>query len=74
MDSEEDTGDEDLITDSVEDINEDEAADLRAKLQAKGGDKKYDTKRMGKEGLKNLMTLLKKKTQNSQTIKKVKNS
>ena len=52
MDSEEDTGDEDLITDSVEDINEDEAADLRAKLQAKGGDKKYDTKRMGKEGLK----------------------
>lgn len=52
MDSEEDTGNQDLITDSVGDINEDEAADLRAKLQAKGGDKKYDTKRMGKEGLK----------------------
>ena len=45
-------GDEELLTDEVEDINEDEAADVRAKLQAKKGDKEYDTKRMGKEGLK----------------------
>ena len=56
MDSEEEKvkGDdsEELLTDEVEDINEDEAADTRAKLQAKAGDKTYDTKRMGKEGLK----------------------
>jgi hypothetical protein len=56
MDSEEekvdDKDNEELLTDEVEDINEDEAADTRAKLQAKAGDTKYDTKRMGKEGLK----------------------
>jgi hypothetical protein len=56
MDSEEEkVGDEDgkeLLADEVGDINEDEAADVRAKLQAKKGGKEYDTKRMGKEGLK----------------------
>lgn len=55
MDSEKEkvTGDseEELLTDEVEDINEDEAADTREKLKAKAGDTKYDTKRMGKEGL-----------------------
>ena len=56
MDSEEEKvdgqSDEELLTDEIEDINEDEAADTREKLQAKAGDTKYDTKRMGKEGLK----------------------
>jgi hypothetical protein len=56
MDSEEEKvdgeGDKELLADEVEDIKEDEAADTRAKLQAKAGDTKYDTKRMGKEGLK----------------------
>lgn len=51
-DEENEEGEEELLTDDIEDINEDEAADTRAKLQAKGGDTKYDTKRMGKEGLK----------------------
>ena len=55
MDSEKEKVDDkdngELLTDEVEDI-EDKAADIRAKLQAKGGDKKYDTTRMGKEGLK----------------------
>jgi hypothetical protein len=56
MDSEEEKvdgeDDKELLADEVEDINEDEAADVRAKLQAKKGGKEYDTKRMGKEGLK----------------------
>ena len=56
MDSEEEKvdgeGDKELLADEVEDIKEDEAADVRAKLQAKKGGKEYDTKRMGKEGLK----------------------
>ena len=51
-DNDDEEGEEELLTDDVEDINEDEAADARAKLQAKAGDTKYDTKRMGKEGLK----------------------
>jgi len=60
MDSEEEKvdgkNDEKLLTDEVGGINEDDkekpnAADIRAKLQAKGGNKKYDTIRMGKEGL-----------------------
>jgi hypothetical protein len=42
---------EELLTDEVGGINEDEASDTREKLKAKGGDTKYDTKRMGKEGL-----------------------
>jgi hypothetical protein len=41
-----------LLTNSVEDVNEDDAADVRKKLSSKSGDTKYDTKRMGKEGLK----------------------
>ena len=56
MDSEEEKvggeGDKELLADEVGGINEDEAADVRAKLQAKKGGKEYDTKRMGKEGLK----------------------
>jgi len=54
MDSEEEKveDDEKLLTDEVGDITEDQASDTRAKLQAKAGDTKYDTKRMGKEGLK----------------------
>jgi len=56
MDSEEEkvdkeNGNEELLTDEVEDINEDEAEDVRTQLQSKAGKKTYDTKRMGGEGL-----------------------
>lgn len=48
MDSEEERVDEKevLITDSEEELDEDRAADVRAQLQAKGGDEKIDSERM----------------------------
>ncbi len=46
MDSEEESEEDVLITDSEEHINEDRAADVRAQLQAKGGDEEIENERM----------------------------
>jgi len=50
MDSKEES-DEELITDSELPLEEDRESDVRSRLQAKGGDEKIDSIRMGKKGL-----------------------
>ena len=50
MDSKEES-EEELITDSELPLEEDRESDVRSRLQAKGGDEKIDSIRMGKKGL-----------------------